>query len=117
MDRTLVMHAALFLLISVEAVSVYALAEALRLRFLRRWSRTPPLWALAWGVGALVYAVNLACLIGERAGMPPIATPTSDLDPLESVVLYPLIALPLWAMIVVARREVMRAHGRDPFAS
>ncbi len=111
------MSAALFLLISIEAVSVYALAEALRLHFLRRWSRTPPLWRLAWTVGALVYAINLGCLAGESAGMSPIATPTSNLDPVESILLYPLIALPLWAMIIVARREVMRAHGRDPFAS
>ncbi|HYE05315.1 MAG TPA: hypothetical protein VEL07_07270 [Planctomycetota bacterium] len=113
----MLMHAALFLLISIEAISAYALAEALRLRFLRRWSRTPPLWRLAWGVGATVYAVNLACLIGEQTGMPPIGTPTSHLGATEAILAYPLIAMAVWAMIIVSRREVLRAHGRDPYAS
>jgi hypothetical protein len=116
MDRDLLLQAALFALVSIEAVAGYALAEALRLRFLRRWSRTPPLWRLAWLVGLGVWAINAAALLLDRLADVPIASPTADVQGVSAILLYPPMAMAVWSLIVVARRELMRAHGRDPYA-
>src|SRR3954468_19627983 len=116
MDRAALLQAGLFALVSIEAVAGYAVAEALRLRFLRRWSRTPPLWRLAWLVGIGVWAINLAALLLDRFADVPIGSPTAGVQGVAAILLYPPMAMAIWALIVVARRELLRAHGRDPYA-
>jgi hypothetical protein len=112
----------LFALASLLAVSGFVIAEVIRLtvgpqwaKWALRWNLFPewdkrqplkPHFRLAWTIGGILYAINLAnWLFHAFTGMS-LGSPAQGMEFASAMLIYPLMCLIMWPMLIKAAQVV-----------
>jgi hypothetical protein len=112
----------LFAIASLLAVSGFVIAEVIRLnigphwvKLALRWNLFPewdkrrplkPHFRLAWIVGGILYAINLANWLFQAFTGISIGSPARGMDFAAAMLIYPLMCAIMWPMLIKAAQVV-----------